>query len=76
MVGLPDGRKNFEDMYNRLDSIPACDRRTDGRTDGQTDIRTSCDGIVRAVHTRRAVKTNHVLSIGARRTKLTVSRHR
>jgi len=30
--------KNFEEMYNRLDSIPACDRQTDGRTDGQTDI--------------------------------------
>jgi len=38
MVGLPDGRKNFEDMYNRLDSIPACDRRTDRRTDRHTDI--------------------------------------
>jgi len=50
MVGLPDGEKNFEDMYNRLDSIPACDRRTDRRT--------SCDGIVRAMHTRRAVKAN------------------
>jgi len=35
MVGLPDGEKNFEDMYNRLNSIPACDR---GRTDRQTDI--------------------------------------
>jgi len=23
--------KNFEDMYNRLDSIPAYDRRTDGK---------------------------------------------
>jgi len=33
MVGLPDGEKNFEDMYNRLDSIPACDRQRDGRTD-------------------------------------------
>jgi len=32
MVALPDG-KNFEDMYNCLDSIPACDRRTDRRTD-------------------------------------------
>jgi len=31
-------------------SIPACDRQTDGRT--------SCHGIVRAIHTRRAVKTN------------------
>jgi len=33
MVGLPDGEKNFEDIYNRLDTIPACDGRTDGRTD-------------------------------------------
>jgi len=23
----------FEDMYNCLDTIPACDRQTDGRTD-------------------------------------------
>jgi len=23
--------KKIEDMYNRLDTIPACDRRTDGR---------------------------------------------
>jgi len=38
MVGLPDGEKNFEDRYNHLDSIPACDRRTDIQTDGQTDI--------------------------------------
>ena len=29
MVGLPDNEKTFEDMHNRLDSIPACDRRTD-----------------------------------------------
>jgi len=40
--------KKIEDMYNRLDTIPACDR--------QTDRRTYCDGIVRAMHTRRAVK--------------------
>jgi len=26
-------KKNLEDIYNLLDSIPACDRRTDGRTD-------------------------------------------
>jgi len=32
-------------MYNRLDTIPACD--------GQTDERTSCHGIVRAVHARK-----------------------
>jgi len=44
MVGLTDGEKNFEDMCNRLGTIPACDRqtspfsRTDRQTDGQTDI--------------------------------------
>jgi len=37
-------------MYNRLDSIPACDRRTDRQT--------SCHGIDRAKHTRRAVKSS------------------
>ena len=47
--------ENFEDMCNRLGSIPACDRQTDRRTDRQT----SCHGIVRAMHTRRAVKINH-----------------
>ena len=35
-------------MFNRLDRIPACDRQTDGQT--------SCDGIVRAIHMRPAVK--------------------
>jgi len=45
MVGLPDGEKNFEDMYNGLDRIPACDRLTDRQTDGLT----SCHCIVRAV---------------------------
>jgi len=35
-------------LCNRLDTIPACDRWTDGQT--------SWDGIVRAMHTRRAVK--------------------
>ena len=49
VVSLPDGEKNCEDMCNRLDTIPACD--------GQTDRRTSCHGIVRAMHMRRAVKT-------------------
>jgi len=37
-------------MYNRLDRIP---ERTNGQTDGQT----SCHGIVRAMHARRAVKS-------------------
>jgi len=50
MAGLPDGEKN-EDTYKRLDTIPACDGQTDEQTDGQT----SCHGIVRAIHTRRAV---------------------
>jgi len=33
MVELHDGEKTFEDMYNHLDSIPACDRQMDGRRD-------------------------------------------
>jgi len=39
MVRLPDGEKNFEDIYNRLDSIPAFafDRRSDRQTDRRTD---------------------------------------
>jgi len=38
MMGLSYGEKNYEDMYNRLDRIPACDcdRRTDRQTDGRT----------------------------------------
>jgi len=32
-VGLPEGEKNFEDMYNRLNTIPACDGQTNRRTD-------------------------------------------
>jgi len=43
-------------MYSRLDRIPACDKQTDGQPDGQPDGPTSCHGIVRAMHTRRAVK--------------------
>jgi len=41
-------------MFSGVDRIPACDGQTDGRRDG----RTSCDGIVRAMHTRRAVKSD------------------
>jgi len=33
MVRLPGGGKNVEDMYNRLDTIPACDGQTDRQTD-------------------------------------------
>ena len=48
MVGLPDGEK-IEDIYNGLDTIPVCDRQTDGYTDILP--RHIC-----AVHTHRAVK--------------------
>jgi len=48
MVGLPNGEKTFEDIYNGLDQIAACDRQTDGQT--------SCHGIVRTMHTRCMVK--------------------
>jgi len=51
MVGLPDDEKTLR-ISNGLNSIPACDRRTDRHSDGGT----SCHGIVRAMHTRRAVK--------------------
>jgi len=39
-------------MCNRLHTIPACD--------GQADGQTSCHGIIRAMHTRRAVKTSEM----------------
>jgi len=48
--------KMFENTCNRFDRIPACDRLADGQTSWQ-----SCDGIVRAMHTRRAVKAGHSL---------------
>ena len=58
MVGISDGEKFFEDiMYSRLHSMPACDGRTDRRIDRQT----SCDDIVRSMHTRRAVKTENIM---------------
>jgi len=38
--GYPVVKKNYEDMCTRLDTIPACDRRTDRQTDGRTDGRT------------------------------------
>jgi len=40
--------KKFEDLFSGVHIIPACDRRTDRQT--------SCHVIVRAMHTRRAVK--------------------
>jgi len=29
MMWLPDGEKKYEDVFNRFDRIPTCDRRTD-----------------------------------------------
>jgi len=47
----PTLKKNVDNMFSHFDRIPV----TDGKrgTDGQTDI---LYGIVRAMHTRRAVK--------------------
>jgi len=42
--------KKIEDIHNGLDTVPACDRQTDGRTD-------ILPRHIRAMHTRRAVKT-------------------
>jgi len=42
MVWLPGGEKKFDDMFNRFDTIPACDRKTETEV-GQTDRQTSCD---------------------------------
>jgi len=39
--------KKLWDIYNHLDRILACDRQMDGQI---------CHGIVRAMHSRRAVK--------------------
>ena len=45
LVWSPDG-ETFDDMFSRFDKIPACD----GQTSGQTGRQTSCDNIVRAIH--------------------------
>jgi len=55
MVGLPDGEKTLRicvTVYTQYRRV------TDGRTDRQTDGQTSCHGIGRAMHMRRAVKMN------------------
>ena len=49
---LANSERVFDDIFSRFDTISACDRQTDRRTDGPT----SCDSIVRAMHTHRAVK--------------------
>ena len=56
--------KNFEDMYNRSDRIPACEGQTDRQMDGRTNEQTSFHGIVRAMHTRRAVESSSFIAHG------------
>ena len=46
MVWLPDGEKNFEDMFIRFDMIHERDRHTHTHT--HTDRQTLHDGIGRA----------------------------
>jgi len=48
--------KNVDETFSRFDTIPACD--------GQTDGQTSCDSIVPAMHTYRAV-TNWFVTVVA-----------
>jgi len=48
----------FDDIFSRLDRIPAWD--------GETDRQTSWHGIVRAMHTRRAVKPIVPLALSSR----------
>jgi len=37
MIGLPYGKKNYDDMLSRFYLIPERNRRTDGQTDRGTD---------------------------------------
>ena len=46
MVSLPDGEKNFEDIFIRFGATP----ERDGQTDRHTDGRTPGDGNSRATH--------------------------
>ena len=58
MVGLPGGEKKlniFIVVYTQYRRVT--NEQTDKRTDLQTDGQTSFHGIVRAMYTRRAVKT-------------------
>ena len=48
IMSLPDGEKNFEDMFIRFDVIHERDGRTDRRTDRQTDRQTLRDSKDRA----------------------------
>jgi len=43
-------------VFTEYESVT--DGQMDRQTNGQTDKESSCRGIVRAVHTRRAIKSN------------------
>jgi len=49
MVWLPDGERKFEDRL-RIVVSTQCRRVSDGHTDRQAGRQTSCDSIVRAMH--------------------------
>ena len=52
-MGLPDGEKNFEDIFIRFDATHERVRHTDRQTDTQTPH----DGIGRAYASHREAKT-------------------
>jgi len=58
MVGLPEGKKvwGYVQRCRHNTGVWRADGQTDWQTDWQTDNGTSCDSIVRAMHTRQAVK--------------------
>ena len=67
--GYPTVKKNFEDMYNRLDSIPACDRQTNRRADSFWPHRSNLRAILNQVPkfrpnraTRGGVMTSYTIS--------------
>ena len=37
MIGLPYGKKNYDDMLSRFHLVLERNRQTEGRTDGRTD---------------------------------------
>jgi len=55
MVSLPDGEKNFEDMFVRFDVIHERDGQRDGRTDRH------CMTAKTALASHRAVKSNKMV---------------
>jgi len=53
MIGLPYGEKNYDDLFNRFHTIPACH----GQTDRQTDrIAISISRVKHAIKTKTKMK--------------------